>query len=167
MNKYSGTLCDNAHKGSILFRVSKEAKIDLEEDEYIERFKPFMMDIVHEWTKGASFRDIIKMTDMFEVELSFHRTICMVLMVVDDDSCRFGRIESTVNGPHIWGSDLSHFLSSLIANISHNLFLLITFNDLHQSCIEVQMIIFAVFLFVNGPIQIITLSVFRPSIHPL
>ena len=61
-----------------MFRVSKEAKIDLEEDEYIERFKPFMMDIVHEWTKGASFRDIIKMTDMFEVELSFHRTIRMV-----------------------------------------------------------------------------------------
>jgi len=47
-------------------KVSKEAKIDLEEDEYVERFKPFMMDIVHEWTKGASFRDIIKMTDMFE-----------------------------------------------------------------------------------------------------
>ena len=48
-------------------RVSKEAKIELEEDEYVERFKPFMMDIVHEWTKGASFKDIIKMTDMFEV----------------------------------------------------------------------------------------------------
>ena len=54
-----------------MFRVSKEAKIDLEEDEYIERFKPFMMDIVHEWTKGASFRDIIKMTDMFEVGYHF------------------------------------------------------------------------------------------------
>ena len=65
-----------------MFRVSKEAKIDLEEDEYIERFKPFMMDIVHEWTKGASFRDIIKMTDMFEVELSFHRTICMILWLL-------------------------------------------------------------------------------------
>ena len=47
--------------------MSKEAKIELEEDEYVERFKPFMMDIVHEWTKGASFKDIIKMTDMFEV----------------------------------------------------------------------------------------------------
>ena len=53
----------------LLFRVSKEAKIELEEDEYVERFKPFMMDVVHEWTKGASFKDIIKMTDMFEVIL--------------------------------------------------------------------------------------------------
>ena len=49
------------------FRVSKEAKLELEEDEYVERFKPFMMDIVYEWTKGAAFKDIIKMTDMFEV----------------------------------------------------------------------------------------------------
>ena len=48
-------------------RVSKEAKLELEEDEYVERFKPFMMDIVYEWTKGAAFKDIIKMTDMFEV----------------------------------------------------------------------------------------------------
>ena len=39
----------------------------MEEDEYVERFKPFMMDIVFEWTKGAAFKDIIKMTDMFEV----------------------------------------------------------------------------------------------------
>ena len=49
-----------------IFRVSKEAKLELEEDEYVERFKPFMMDIVHEWCKGSSFKDIIKMTDMFE-----------------------------------------------------------------------------------------------------
>jgi len=57
------TMQDMARK---IAKVSKEAKIELEEDEYVERFKPFMMDIVHEWTKGASFREIIKMTDMFE-----------------------------------------------------------------------------------------------------
>jgi len=47
-------------------KVSREAKIELEEDSYVEKFKPFMMDIVHEWCKGASFLNICKMTDMFE-----------------------------------------------------------------------------------------------------
>jgi ATP-dependent RNA helicase DOB1 len=57
------TMQDMARK---IAKVSKEAKLELEEDEYVERFKPFMMDIVHEWCKGASFKDIMKMTDMFE-----------------------------------------------------------------------------------------------------
>jgi len=47
-------------------RVSKEAKIEMDEDEYVEKFKPFMMDVVHEWCKGASFATICKMTDLFE-----------------------------------------------------------------------------------------------------
>jgi len=47
-------------------KVSREAKLELDEDDYVERFKPFMMDIVHEWCKGASFLSICKMTDMFE-----------------------------------------------------------------------------------------------------
>jgi len=47
-------------------KVSREAKLELEEDSYVEKFKPFMMDIVHEWCKGASFLNICKMTDMFE-----------------------------------------------------------------------------------------------------
>ena len=47
-------------------KVSREAKLDMEEDSYVEKFKPFMMDIVHEWCKGASFLSICKMTDMFE-----------------------------------------------------------------------------------------------------
>merc|ERR1711864_10052 len=47
-------------------RVSREAKLELEEDSYVEKFKPFMMDIVHEWCRGASFLSICKMTDMFE-----------------------------------------------------------------------------------------------------
>ena len=47
-------------------KVSRECKLEMEEDAYVERFKPFMMDIVHEWCKGASFLNICKMTDMFE-----------------------------------------------------------------------------------------------------
>ena len=47
--------------------MSVEAKIELDEDEYVEKFKPFMMDLVHEWCKGASFKHLMTMTDMFEV----------------------------------------------------------------------------------------------------
>ena len=47
-------------------QASREASLDLDEDAYVEKFKPFMMDIVHEWCKGATFLNICKMTDMFE-----------------------------------------------------------------------------------------------------
>lgn len=47
-------------------KVSTEAKLDLDEDNYVERFKPFMMDVVYAWCKGASFLQICKMTDIFE-----------------------------------------------------------------------------------------------------
>ena len=46
--------------------VSKEAKIEIDEELYVQKFKPFMMDIVFEWCKGASFLQICKMTDIFE-----------------------------------------------------------------------------------------------------
>ena len=47
-------------------QVSKEAKIELDEEEYIGKFKPFMMDVVFEWCKGAKFSQICKMTELFE-----------------------------------------------------------------------------------------------------
>lgn len=47
-------------------KVSRDCKLDLEEDSYVEKFKPFMMDIVHEWCRGCSFLNLCKMTDMFE-----------------------------------------------------------------------------------------------------
>jgi len=47
-------------------KVSVEAKLEMEEDDYVEQFKPFMMDIVAAWCRGASFGDICKMTDLFE-----------------------------------------------------------------------------------------------------
>lgn len=47
-------------------KVSVEAKLELEEDEYVEKFKPYMMDLVAAWCRGASFGEICKMTDLFE-----------------------------------------------------------------------------------------------------
>ena len=47
-------------------KVSQEAKLTLEEDEYVESFRPHLMDIVHAWSNGATFANVCKMTDVFE-----------------------------------------------------------------------------------------------------
>ena len=47
-------------------KVSTEANLELDEDSYVERFKPFLMDVVYAWCKGATFLQICKMTDIFE-----------------------------------------------------------------------------------------------------
>uniref|UniRef100_A0A1B6MD42 Helicase ATP-binding domain-containing protein n=1 Tax=Graphocephala atropunctata TaxID=36148 RepID=A0A1B6MD42_9HEMI len=47
-------------------RVSVEAKITMDEDTYVEQFKPFLMDVCYSWCNGASFLEICKMTDIFE-----------------------------------------------------------------------------------------------------
>ncbi|KAL8562296.1 hypothetical protein ACOMHN_037252 [Nucella lapillus] len=47
-------------------RVSREAKLEIEEETYVESFRPHMMDIVYEWCNGCSFSKICKMTDIFE-----------------------------------------------------------------------------------------------------
>lgn len=46
--------------------MSTEARLPLEEDTYVERFKPFLMDIVFSWCNGSSFKDLCNMTDIFE-----------------------------------------------------------------------------------------------------
>ena len=65
-DQLSGSLRQMQDMARRIAKVSREAKLDMEEDSYVEKFKPFMMDIVHEWCKGASFLSICKMTDMFE-----------------------------------------------------------------------------------------------------
>lgn len=47
-------------------RVSGEAKLELNEDDYVGQFKPFLMDVVYAWCKGSSFLEICQMTDIFE-----------------------------------------------------------------------------------------------------
>lgn len=46
--------------------MSTEARLQLDEDSYVERFKPFLMDVVYAWCNGASFSDLCKMTEIFE-----------------------------------------------------------------------------------------------------
>ncbi|EAT39110.1 AAEL009067-PA [Aedes aegypti] len=47
-------------------KVSNECKVDLDEERYVESFKPFLMDVVLAWCKGSSFLQLCKMTDIFE-----------------------------------------------------------------------------------------------------
>ncbi|XP_045448992.1 exosome RNA helicase MTR4 [Melitaea cinxia] len=47
-------------------KVSIDAKMDLDEDEYVGKFKCTLMDVVLAWANGASFLQICKMTDVFE-----------------------------------------------------------------------------------------------------
>ncbi|KAH8378229.1 hypothetical protein KR093_010312 [Drosophila rubida] len=47
-------------------KVSSECKLQLDEDNYVDKFKPFLMDVVLAWCKGSTFLSVCKMTDIFE-----------------------------------------------------------------------------------------------------
>jgi ATP-dependent RNA helicase DOB1 len=41
-------------------RVSKESKLEVNEEDYVASFKVGLMDAVHSWCKGAKFSEICK-----------------------------------------------------------------------------------------------------------
>ena len=47
-------------------RVSLDSKLPVDEEEYVQSFRPDLMDIVASWAAGARFADICKMTTIFE-----------------------------------------------------------------------------------------------------
>ncbi|XP_043919863.1 exosome RNA helicase MTR4 [Protopterus annectens] len=47
-------------------KVSAEAKLPIDEESYLNSFRPNLMDVVYTWAKGANFAQICKMTDVFE-----------------------------------------------------------------------------------------------------
>ena len=58
--------------------MSKEAKLEIDEEIYVDSFKPQMMDVVHAWCRGSSFLQICKMTDIFEGKFK-HSNIALLL----------------------------------------------------------------------------------------
>jgi len=46
--------------------VAKEAKLEIDVEEYVKKFKPDLMDVVYAWCQGATFAEICTMTDVFE-----------------------------------------------------------------------------------------------------
>lgn len=47
-------------------KVSIECKLELNEDDYVQQFRPELMDAVYAWCRGAKFAKICKMTDVYE-----------------------------------------------------------------------------------------------------
>lgn len=50
-------------------KVSQESKLNIVEEEYVQSFKPALMDVVYAWAQGKSFAHICKMTDVYEGSL--------------------------------------------------------------------------------------------------
>ncbi|CAL8075871.1 unnamed protein product [Calicophoron daubneyi] len=57
------TLQDTARR---IARISNECRLPVDEDSYVDSFKPHLMDLVDAWTRGASFAKICSTTDLFE-----------------------------------------------------------------------------------------------------
>ncbi|XP_078095944.1 exosome RNA helicase MTR4 [Mustelus asterias] len=47
-------------------KVSAEAKLEVDEEIYLDSFRPHLMDVVFTWANGATFAQICKMTEVFE-----------------------------------------------------------------------------------------------------
>ncbi|XP_020710480.2 exosome RNA helicase MTR4 [Athalia rosae] len=62
----SGPLRQMQDMARRIAKVTADAKLEIDEEGYIGKFKPFMMDVVYAWCKGANFLQICKMTDIFE-----------------------------------------------------------------------------------------------------
>ncbi|EXC12829.1 Superkiller viralicidic activity 2-like 2 [Morus notabilis] len=47
--------------------IQHECKLEINVDEYVEStVRPYLMDVIYCWSKGANFADVIQMTDIFE-----------------------------------------------------------------------------------------------------
>ena len=70
---------------SKIAKVSKEAKLDIIEKEYVESFRSELMDVVYRWCNGASFTEICQMTDVYEGSLirTFRRLEELLKQIVD------------------------------------------------------------------------------------
>ncbi|EOD44282.1 putative atp-dependent rna helicase dob1 protein [Neofusicoccum parvum UCRNP2] len=53
----------------VIAKVSQESKLAINEDEYVDGFKYQLMEVVFAWSKGATFAEICKMTDVYEGSL--------------------------------------------------------------------------------------------------
>ncbi|KAF2117497.1 ATP-dependent RNA helicase-like protein DOB1 [Lophiotrema nucula] len=53
----------------LIAKISQESKLPVTEEEYLKNFKFQLMEVVFAWSKGASFAQICKMTDVYEGSL--------------------------------------------------------------------------------------------------
>lgn len=65
-DELAGPLRQMQESARRIARISKECKLEVDEEEYVQSFRPQMMDVAYAWSKGAKFSAICKMTDVFE-----------------------------------------------------------------------------------------------------
>lgn len=53
----------------LIATISQDSKLPVSEDDYVQKFKPQLMEVVYTWSKGTSFAAICKMTDVYEGSL--------------------------------------------------------------------------------------------------
>eukprot|EP01026_Neomeris_dumetosa_P046115 TRINITY_DN3920_c0_g1_i3.p1 TRINITY_DN3920_c0_g1~~TRINITY_DN3920_c0_g1_i3.p1 ORF type:complete len:472 (-),score=75.96 TRINITY_DN3920_c0_g1_i3:368-1783(-) len=46
--------------------ISCESGLEMDAEEYVESFKPYLIDIIYSYSQGKSFAEILDMTDLFE-----------------------------------------------------------------------------------------------------
>ena len=65
--------------------VVEEAKLPIEIEEYVERFKPALVDVVYAWCGGAKFAALCAMTDAYEGSIirAMHRLEELLRQLVD------------------------------------------------------------------------------------
>lgn len=56
-------------QAKLIAKISIESKLPIVEEEYCQKFKNQLMEVVYTWTEGASFATICKMTDVYEGSL--------------------------------------------------------------------------------------------------
>lgn len=47
-------------------KISNECKVEVDEHKYIESFCPGLMNVVYQWCSGATFKQILEDTEIFE-----------------------------------------------------------------------------------------------------
>ncbi|XP_071526071.1 exosome RNA helicase MTR4 [Panulirus ornatus] len=62
----SGPLRQMQDMARRIAHVSHECKLEIDEETYVEQFRPFLMDVVYEWCNGSSFMELCTKTDIYE-----------------------------------------------------------------------------------------------------
>ncbi|KAI1709969.1 rRNA-processing arch domain-containing protein [Ditylenchus destructor] len=65
-DELSGYLRNLQNHARKIAKIVAEAKLEIDEERYVESFGPQMMDVVYKWCSGATFSDVVKDTDIFE-----------------------------------------------------------------------------------------------------
>ena len=60
-------LCQNRAQPVVGEQVAAESKMTVDVEEYVSSFRTDLCDVLAAWSRGAKFAEIMKMTDVFEV----------------------------------------------------------------------------------------------------